>query len=68
MDFTEPAGGDPTSARDQEDAYFDDQEPTHAPNGTQDVTTTPALLSKMAGDGDHPVQMVDQNGKGEYDY
>jgi len=63
VDFTEPTEGDPIAARDQEDAYFEDEEPSKTPGGHEAgeaqrrLDLAADLLSKTT-----------QNGQGEYDY
>ncbi|ORX34491.1 hypothetical protein BD324DRAFT_683437 [Kockovaella imperatae] len=53
IDFAEPPGGDVTAERDQEDAYFAEQEPSDAVDRTEPARS---------------VSMPNQNGQGEYDY
>ncbi|KAE8538320.1 hypothetical protein D1P53_005663 [Cryptococcus gattii VGV] len=62
IDFVDPPGGDPIAQRDDEDRYFDDEEPSRTPNGT---TQGEALRDRQTmDDGDKTAQ----NGQGEYDY
>jgi len=63
VDFTEPREGDPIAARDQEDAYFEDEEPSKTPNGHV-AGEAQARLELTSDQLDNPLQ----NGQGEYDY
>ena len=63
VDFIEPAEGDPIAARDQEDAYFDGEDPSRTPNGHEEGRA--GLANGNAAD---PSDKCTQNGQGEYDY
>ncbi|KAL7418567.1 hypothetical protein Q5752_007025 [Cryptotrichosporon argae] len=56
VDFNEPVEGDPIAARDAEDHYFDDEEPSRTPNGHIEGAGLGAGAESL------------QNGQGEYDY
>ena len=62
VDFAEPAGGDPIGARDREDAYFDDEEPSRTPNG-HDQGGGVGHAESLGQD-----DRSKENGQGEYDY
>lgn len=61
IDFTEPADGDPIAARDEQDRYFDDEEPSRTPNG-HDQGRGPSVEQ------DRKERLEGQNGTGDYDY
>ena len=56
IDFAEPLGGDTIATRDEEDRYFDDEEPSRTPSGRAE--------GEALTDG----EAATQNGQGEYDY
>lgn len=74
MDFTEPPGGDPIAVQDDEDRYFDDQEPSDTPitpnmnipqqNRLPGTHTNDESVVKV----DTQSELSTQNGQGEYDY
>ena len=55
IDFSEPVGGDTIATRDEEERYFDDQEPSRPSNER--------TQRRIIENGD-----AAQNGSGEYDY
>ncbi|KAK6903870.1 hypothetical protein L486_03443 [Kwoniella mangroviensis CBS 10435] len=64
IDFLEPPGGDPIALQDEEDRYFDDEEPSRTPNGhDQGAGQESSVRSRLNEDGKQT-----QNGQGEYDY
>ncbi|WVQ69117.1 uncharacterized protein L199_007331 [Kwoniella botswanensis] len=64
IDFHEPPGGDPIALQDEEDRYFDDEEPSRTPNGhDQGAGQEDIFQSRLKEDGKQT-----QNGQGEYDY
>ncbi|WWD00443.1 hypothetical protein V866_007357 [Kwoniella sp. B9012] len=64
IDFHEPPGGDPIALQDEEDRYFDDEEPSRTPNGhDQGAGQENNFQSRLNEEGKQT-----QNGQGEYDY
>lgn len=63
IDFTEPVNGDPIAARDEQDRYFDDEDPSRTPNGHEQGRAGSRDLDSKAAN-----ELGRQNGKGEYDY
>ena len=64
VDFTDPPEGDPIAARDQEDAYFEDEEPSKTPGG-HEAGEAQRRLDAAAADA---LEKATQNGQGDYDY
>jgi hypothetical protein len=63
VDFTEPLEGDPIAARDQEDAYFEDEEPSKTPGGHE-----AGEAQRRHDAAPNAVETSTQNGQGDYDY
>jgi len=61
VDFAEPPGGDTIALRDEQDRYFDEEEPSRTPNGHE-------LGRGLNGAEEGEEELARQNGKGEYDY
>jgi hypothetical protein len=75
IDFTEPPQGDFIAVRDEEDRYFDDEDPSRTPareesenvamQNARAVAEDEKKASKAVREG---MEKQNENGQGEYDY
>jgi hypothetical protein len=73
IDYKEPPGGDSIALQDEEDRYFDDEEPTEGStepsSGRKDEFMTQLHEASVSGAPHNGGgKLSSQNGQGEYDY